>query len=282
MSWLVFVLLSVVFYSLTNILQRTLMKRQESSPIVYATVFQFLCTAIVGSLTLALGFTIPPITLLPLNFLLLAFLYAGMNFFLFKAYQTTQASTVTILISSRALWTILMALLYLGESFTIAKTLGTVLIFLAVFLVSKRPKNFRISKGEFYVLAAGFCLGVASANDAYILKTAEPFSFTVIAFLFPSLVLLALHPQTVFETKQLFQRNILWRMILLSLVFSTAVIGSSLAYAYDAPVSQAGPITNSSAIITVILAAIFLKERKHLGKKLLAAILVILGIFLLT
>lgn len=170
---------------------------------------------------------------------------------------------------------------FLGESLTITKIFGIVIILLAVFLVTKSPKNFRISKGEFYVLAAAFCLGVASANDAYILRTAEPFSFTVIAFLFPSLVLLASHPKTIVEAKQLLKKNILWRIIILSLVFSIAVLASSLAYAYGAPASQAAPITNSAVILTVILATIFLKEKDNLIKKIIAAILVVLGVFLL-
>lgn len=282
MTWLFFVLLSVVFFSITNLLQRALMRKQDSNPIVYATIFQIFCTVIVASIAFARGFTMPPITSLPFNFLLLAFFYAGMNFFLFKAYQTTQASTVTILMSSRALWTILVALLFLGETYNLTKTLGTAVILVAVFLVTKSPKNFRISKGELYVLAAAFCLGVASANDAYILRTAEPFSFTVIAFLFPTIVLLASHPKTIFEAKQLLSRNVLWRIIILSLVFSAAVLGSSLAYAHGAPASQAGPITNSAVILTVVLAAIFLKEREALVKKLFATVLVILGIALLS
>lgn len=282
MTWVFFVLTSVVFLSLTNILQRALMKKQDSNPIVYATIFQLFCTLIVGSIAFARGFIMPPVSEFPFNFLLLALLYAGMNFFLFKAYQTTEASNVTILMSSRALWTIAVALLFLGETFTITKILGTVIILLAVFLVTKRQKDFRISKGELYILAAALCLGVASANDAYILRTAEPFSFTVFAFLFPSLVLLALHPKTLIEAKQFLNKNLVWKLIILSLVFSIAVLASSLAYAYGALASQAAPIQNSAVILTVLLATIFLKERDNLIKKFLAAILVVVGVSLLT
>ncbi|MBI3342051.1 EamA family transporter [Candidatus Curtissbacteria bacterium] len=50
---------------------------------------------------------------------------------------------------------------------------------------------------------------------------------------------------------------------------------------FGASASQAGPILQSTVIVTVILAAIFLKERDHLLKKIISAVLVTIGVLLM-
>lgn len=47
------------------------------------------------------------------------------------------------------------------------------------------------------------------------------------------------------------------------------------------PASQIAPINQAQVIVTVLLAIIVLKERDHLFRKVIAAILVTIGVILL-
>jgi uncharacterized membrane protein len=71
-------------------------------------------------------------------------------------------------------------------------------------------------------------------------------------------------------------------MVLNSVFYAVAVITVFMAYKAGGPVSQIAPIGQSTIVITVILAYIFLKERDRLVNKIVGAILVFAGIILLS
>jgi uncharacterized membrane protein len=55
-----------------------------------------------------------------------------------------------------------------------------------------------------------------------------------------------------------------------------------LALTYGGNTAQVGTIRQASVIVTVLLAVMFLRERGNLGRKLIAAVLVTAGVFLLS
>jgi len=69
-------------------------------------------------------------------------------------------------------------------------------------------------------------------------------------------------------------------MIVFCIFYSIQGIAYYLAFQKDAPVSQLSPLVRSSIVLTVLLGAIFLKERQDLVKKLFAAVIVSAGAIL--
>lgn len=61
MYWLNLAFISVFTLSVSNILQRALLKDQKSNSISYALVFQFICALLVFTFALIQGFVLPPI-----------------------------------------------------------------------------------------------------------------------------------------------------------------------------------------------------------------------------
>jgi len=280
MEWFVFAMISVGTLAVSNLLQRVLMKDKESDPIAYGLAFQWICATLVGIYAFWNGFVVPPIRELPLNFVLMALLYGFSTILILKALKTIEASEATILASSRAVWTILVALIFLGETFSIIKLIGTLLIFIAIFLVSYE-KRLSLKIGSFYVLAYALLFGVAVANDTYIIRQADVPSYLTMAFLLPGFVILAYNPSVIKKMKIFLKNDILMKMILLAIFYSISAIAFYLAYQSGGNVSQIAPINQSVVIVTVILAAIFLKERKHLIRKIIAAFFVSIGVLLL-
>ena len=93
-------------------------------------------------------------------------------------------------------------------------------------------------------------------------------------------IILAFYPKVLQQWKQVVKSGFLIKMLPL-IIFSTAQgLLYLTALTYEGHTTQIGTIRQTSTIVTVLLAIIFLKERDNLWRKLLAAVLVTLGVFL--
>ena len=162
------------------------------------------------------------------------------------------------------LYTIIFALLFLGETFSAAKAIGAILIFFSVILVSATKELRGINKGTFYALAAAFFWGTAFANDAYILRSVDTISYAVLAFLLPALPFLIIRPRLLLELKPMWQKGLFMKMLLLCAVYSIATLSDYYALSSGGNASQVSPTLETSIILTVILAAVFLDEKNNL------------------
>ena len=70
-------------------------------------------------------------------------------------------------------------------------------------------------------------------------------------------------------------------LFIYSFFYALSAITFYLALDAGASISQLSPISRASIIVTVILSAFFLNERKDMGKKILSALLVSAGVLLL-
>lgn len=281
MTWFLLSIISVTTLAIANLFQRILMRDEASNVVAYSLVFQLMSALLIGLFALTRGFIMPPLQELWLNFGLMTILYAAGTMFLFKALQTTEASKATVLRSSSALWTILVALLFLGESFNPVKIVGIGLLLGSIVLISLKKELIKFNKGDLYVLGSAFCFGVAFANDTFILRQADALSYTAIAFLLPGLLILGMRPKAIKETRLFLRPRVLLRMVVLVFFYSTSAITIYLAYQQGGAASQLAAIAQSAVILTVILAAIFLRERSHLPRKFIAAIMATAGVLLI-
>lgn len=281
MSWVVLALLSVFLFSISSLLQRVLMKDEQSNAHAYSIVFQILLGVIVGLVAIAKGFVMPPIAQFPVNFLLVAVLYGLGTLFVFNAFKYIEASEVTIITSTRTIITIISAIFLLGEVFDLQKAVGTLLILFSAYLITKKKRRFKVNKGVLYALGMAVCYGLAITNDTFLLKYVDVFSFLTVASLLPGFFLIAVKPKALLELGQFLKPKVLAKMLILTLFYAGGAALFYFAIIIGAGASQITPISQSAVIVTVILAAIFLNERDYLLKKLVSAILVTIGVLLI-
>lgn len=81
--------------------------------------------------------------------------------------------------------------------------------------------------------------------------------------------------------KKLFRAKPLSHVAIYSLFYGIAAVTFYQALDSGASVSQLSPISRASIIVTIILSALFLNERKDIGKKIVSALLVSVGVILL-
>jgi drug/metabolite transporter (DMT)-like permease len=281
MGWLILVLVGTLFWSITTLLQRAFLKEEQSDAYTYAIVFQLLVSFSILIYVLFTDFNIPSLKPILFNLVLMTILYAVANFTLYKGLQLIEASEMTILLSSKSIWTMWAATIFLNEKITPLRIIGTLLIISGVIVISWKKKVLKFNKGYTLILISAALFGLAFTNDAFILKVMEAPSFSVLAFGFPAIALLLIRPKSFKELRFFFQKNRLIKVLEASLFYSIAAVTIYAAYRAGGNVSQISPITQLTIVINVILSYIFLKERNFLLRKIIGSLLALVGVLLI-
>lgn len=280
MHWFIYAILSVVGAAAANILRHILMKDDKSDAIAVAFIFQIFGAGIIALIAVFNGFIFPPIGQYPLNFFLQAALWGTATFFLFKATHYLEASKVTIISTLTSIVAIFASVALLGEQFKLPYIFGTLLIVFSVVYISSNSKKMT-SKGALYALGHSIFAGLGITNDAYLLRYSDTLSFLTIGFLTTGLFLILIKPMSVQKINYILTSAIIPKIAFLSIFYALASIAFFKAIQSGGQVSQVSPINQSAIIVTVFLATVFLKEKDHLLKKVVCAIVVTMGVLLL-
>lgn len=278
MTWQILLTISIIATSTSILLQRILLKENKSNPVAYSIVFQILTGVLVATYTLFRGFHLP--TLYPIlpNLVLMILLYGFGNVLIFKALKSGEASQFTILFATRSIWTIIPALIFLGEGFSLKQVFGAIIILIAVALVSWKGSGIRLNKSLLFSLAAAIAFGVAIANDSFLLRNFDVFSYTATAFIAPGIFIWAVNPKVTGSMKLLLHRGVAVKLIILAMIYGINAIAFYSAYQVGRNAAQIAALNQTVIVLTVLLAIIFLKERSGLWRKIAGAVLAVLGV----
>lgn len=282
MSWVVWILISVSALAISNIFQRILMKDEGSDPVAYTVVFLFVLGVMTGIFAAFKGFVFPPLSDYWFNFLLSSPLYAIGTVIWFKALQKIGSAEATILSSFGAVATIGSAMIFLGEQFVLRQAIGVLLILVSIYLLNKIKGKLQFTTHHFLALLSSVCYGFAITNDAYIIGSGyDAVSYVPIISFFPAVILLAVRPTILSRMKTYMTPSFLKNMFFVTFFYSVQAVTYFVAYESGGNASQIAPISKSSIILTVLLAVIFLKERKNIWRKILSTLLVTAGVLLI-
>lgn len=281
MLWLFLTLISVLFVSIGNILQRVLMKGDKSNPYSYAVIFHFLLALFNFIFAIIFGVKLSLFSGNIFFLVLASVLWGACMIFVFKAFQLLEASEVTILSSIRVIITIVASIILLHETFNGQKVVGTMLIFIATVLVTNLKKGFKMNKGIVYVLLMSLLAGLAIVTDSFNVKQYDVLFYNGMQNFLSGIFILGLRPKALKQWEHFTTLNFLKKMV--PLIFFSGVQGIAYLSALQTKgvTAQVGTIREATVIVTVFLAVIFLRERNHLLRKIIAAILVTLGVILL-
>jgi len=281
-TWLLLSLVSVVASTFSNVWQ----KKASDTGVHFAAIsffFQVVCGLLVLAVALVYGFSFPPIQKMPWEFLIMSIGYAGGTMFLFLALQTITASQATIYKAFATLCTALLAFAFLAEKLTLVNAAGMVLVLVAIIVATYTKGAFSISKGTGYALLSSALYACAIVADGLILHTfPDVLSYIVFAFIFPGILIALVFPKQMLEVPKLFTARTLPTMMVLAAAYAVAAVTFYFAFISDGLLSQIATISRSNIILTVIVAALFLGEREHVGKTVLAAAITILGVVLIS
>lgn len=284
MSWQILISLSVILYSFSVLLQKVLLKDDKSDPISFSIFFQIGVSVVIAILVLMIkgGIAIPDLSYIWVSVLLMGILYGLANVSVFKSLKLTDASQFGVLFQSKNLFAIVGTSLIFNEMLTAKQWIGALLIIVGVVIVSLNKTKFKLDKGSVLALLAGLLFGAANINDRFLVSYFDPYSYVVVGFLFPAILIAVIYPKKLSGIKMFINKKYLLKMILLCLTYGLSATAFFAALSTTDNASQLFSINSFSVITVVLFSIIFLKEKDFMPRKILGAILSLIGLLLVS
>lgn len=230
MNWQFFLTVSILTTVAVTLIQRFLMRSEKSNPIAYVILFQLLGGFFAGCYALFRGFNINGITEVLPNVLLMPFIWAGANYLLLTAIKYIEASEFSIVFASRAIWTIVVAIVFLKELFSVNQAIGTLLIIASVMVISWRKRHAPFNKGTVFAIIGSALFGIGLVNDSFIVQNVDVPSYFTIGFLIPGILLWMLFPKASKSMLPLFKEKTFFIILLLGFLTATTALTYFWAY----------------------------------------------------
>lgn len=179
--WIIFLLISSVFFSLVFILDKYALSKLVKEPCILAILFGFLGLAASGAIYIVYGFLYLSYFNIFLA-LLAGFLFGLGSIFYFYALKIEEVSRVVPLLFFSTLFIVVFAAVFLGEIFTPIKYLGIFLLIIGSVLISSK-KFFKITVNRvlFLMILASLAFAIESILLKYLLNLAD--FWTVFAYI---------------------------------------------------------------------------------------------------
>ena len=174
--------------------------------------------------------------------------------------------------------TIAIATLFLGEKLTPMQLVGTMLLLVGVIIVSKKHRigRFKFDKYFLWTVASGVLIGIVLALERALQKTTGFTTGTLLSWWAQALFLLAtgwvMGGRNTYSNKDLAITGTLRFFQAISYVTIIFFVGN---------LSVVASITTFKVVIVFLAAALFLKEREDLGRKLLGSLIAVAGLLLM-
>lgn len=279
MTWFTLAVISALCFTFYGLLGRILVV-DSKEPKAFSAVYNFLSGFFVLGFFLIDKFSwhsIPPVILLLT--VVMIFVYGIFNRTEYLAKKHMEASLFTTVAKLATLYTFILSIVFLGESVNLHKLVAAILILGANVLIIYRQGKVHIDKGFQYALIMSAFLGIGWTID----KVAAPYwplpLYAFMGYVFANVFVIFFPAIPVSTLIGEFKRTS-WKVILLALMASSGYYFLLKAFAVG-EASRVILINSTNSLATILLAIIFLKERKHIPVKIIAGILAFIGIILL-
>lgn len=191
-----------------------------------------------------------------------------------------EASTFSIIKQLSTVFMILSGLLFFKETFVWKKIIGAALIiFSNIFIFYKNGKQ-KLDKYVILGILSNIAFSIALFLDVNISDSFNLAFYVALTLLIPALFIIVTERIKLSNIKKEFQNGNKKAILITSLCWGTMIVVQLKAYQLG-DVTSVAPLCALTVIGNVIVGYLFLKERKDLLKKLIAATLIIISVFLI-
>lgn len=285
MPWQLFAFLNVLGSSTYVLLARSGLASKRHDPTAFAIGVPLVSGLTCGVIALLLGNANFNYTQLSALHLFISFAGNMVQFVLTaKALSLMEAGPFSILLNVRMIFMIAFGALFLHDRITLTLVIGAALILIGATVVHYRKGHvFQLGKGEIYTLLATVFFAIPFVNDAYLLRGGyDAASYLAFAFTAPALGLIFVYPNAARSLFRTPAKILLKDIVPAGSILGAAVVAIFLAFQKTSNSSVLAAIAQSSAVFTVIGAAVFLKERDYLKKKAVATLIVFAGLIVVS
>jgi Predicted membrane protein len=191
-----------------------------------------------------------------------------------------EASTYSIIKQLTTVFMILAGLIFLKEPVVVKKIIGSILILFSNFLVFYNPKGTTFNK---YVILA-IISNIISASALFIgVSFSDNFNiafYAALTVIIPAILIYIFERIKLSDVKKEWTSGNKKAIIFTCIGWGVMLVAQLRAYQLG-KVTQVAPLSALTVILNVLVGYIFLKEKNNLFKKIIAAILIIISIFLI-
>jgi len=282
MSWLLLTFISIIFRSIYGVMTKVLSNQVKVSAYTQATLLPLsgaVIAIVISPLLGGLHFDFSEISLVAMALVMLG---QGLgNILYFASIKNLTNGTAQIAFSSILLFNTFLSLIFLDLSLSLMNVFGLMLLMLAILSVATGKIELH-RKGVVLMVSSAFLFSVFQLSSAEISKQVGAATYLLIAYLGAALVVFILKWRVVIKDLSVAKRRSTIGIPLLTAIPS---VGNFLFayYAYRAAPEPAkvAMLLTSQVVLTVFLSYFFLKERGHLVRKVMAAVLVVVSAILI-
>jgi len=191
-----------------------------------------------------------------------------------------EASTFSIIKQLSTVFMIIAGLLFFKEEFVLKKIIGaTLIIFSNVLIFYKKGKQ-KINKYIILAIIANIAFSIALFLDVNISDNFNLPIYVALTLLIPAMFITIVERIKIKDIKDEFKYGNKKSIIVTSVCWGTMIVSQLRAYQLG-NVTSVAPLCALTVIGNVLVGYIFLKERSNLARKIIAALLVIISVFLI-
>jgi drug/metabolite transporter (DMT)-like permease len=218
----------------------------------------------------------------PKFYILLAI--ASIFYALTDRLQTTsrknlEVSVYSILNMLKTFFLVLFGILFFREKIIFMKVLGALLILLGNGILFYKKGNFKINKYALFGVLATFFYVIAITIDIGNSKLFNLPIYIFLVFAIPAIILFLFEKQKLKNVIQEYQKGRKKYFLITGISWGLASIFTLRSYQLG-EVTTVAPLLACSVFINIFAAYFFLKERDNILKKIIASLIVIVGVYL--
>ncbi len=286
MNWLAYALLSVTMQSISTILQKNHASKKINHTVITGSLYQIVTGVVIAIYALTIGGHLVggKIHITTSGLLLVGtalVIYSFGTWAYFKSMYHLNASLLIIILSSRALITTFIGLIFLGEQIQRNQYIGMALIMISIFVSQDMKRIKADALGIFYAVMASVVFGIGSSIERVILKEVDLYIYLTLAFIVPGVLLFYFQKWQLAGKKIFLTKITTGHIVIVGVIGAVAGISSMLSLVSAPSVGHFSFVSQTRVIMVAILAFVFLNERSNIKRGIFAAVLCTFGLVLL-
>lgn len=191
-----------------------------------------------------------------------------------------EASTFSIIKQLSTVFMIFAGLIFLKEPFILNKFIGAILIIVSNILIFYKKGEGKPNKYIILGIISNICYTIALFLDVNISDNFNLPFYVAISLGVPAVLIFILERVRFSDIKNELKNGNKKAIIVTGVTWAVSIVAQLRAYQLG-NVSIVAPLCSLAVILNVIIGYLFQKERENMPKKIIAAILIILGIVLI-
>lgn len=274
--WIIIYLISAVVFSQTFKLSNRKMSNASNLTILLELFSAFFAIFFIPLFTIKISTNLNTYLIL----IIVVIIYAFTDRLNIESRYGIDTSVFSMLKQLSSVFLLILGIIIYKEGIELSKLIGTLLILLSNFALVFNKGKIVINKYFLMSIISNFLFAVAMLINTNISSEFNLGIYTIITLLFPSILIFIFTKSSIKELKK--EYNLLNKKYFLLAAISWTIMLISSVRSYElASISLVAPLLTLTSILNSIYEFIINKDKKEFVKKMVIAILIIIGVILI-